>query len=89
MINLVAYLICLVTWKTKNKNKKLKYKRLPIGFEFSLGFVEDLWFDDFLWGFLRICGLEFMDFGLMLDDLDVLLLIWLGFDLLVLEICLG
>ena len=25
----------------------------------------------------------------MLDDLDVLLLIWLGFDLLVLEICLG
>ena len=36
---------------------------MPIGFEFSLGFVEDLWFDDFLWGFLRICGLEFMDFG--------------------------
>ena len=26
---------------------------------------------------------------LMLDDIDVLLLIWLGFDLLVLEICLG
>ena len=26
---------------------------------------------------------------LMLDDLDVLLLIWLGFDLVVLEICLG
>ena len=54
---------------------------LMIGF--SLGFVKDLW--------SGIYGFWFDDWVLflMLDDLDVLLLIWLGFDLLVLEICLG
>ena len=41
---------------------------------FSLGVVNDLWFD---WCYVVLL--------LMLDDLDVLLLIWLGFDLLVLE----
>ena len=45
---------------------------------FSLRFVDDLWSN---WCYVVLL--------LMLDDLDVLLLIWLGFDLLVLEICLG
>ena len=35
---------------------------------FSLGFVDDLWSDWF--------------YVVLLDDLDVLLLIWLGFDLI-------
>ena len=39
---------------------------------FSLGFVDDLW-----------SNLCYVDLLLMLDDLDVLSLIWLGFDLLV------
>ena len=38
---------------------------------FSLGFVDDLWSD---WFYVVLL--------LMLDDLDVLLLIWLGFDLI-------
>ena len=38
---------------------------------FSIGFVDDLWSD---WCYVVLL--------LMLDDLDVLLLIWLGFDLL-------
>ena len=42
---------------------------LMIGF--SLGFVDDLWSD---WFYVVLL--------LMLDDLDVLLLIWLGFDLI-------
>ena len=49
---------------------------LMIGF--SLRFVDDLWSN---WCYVVLL--------LMLDDLDVLLLIWLGFGLLVLEICLG
>ena len=40
-------------------------------FGFSLGFVDDLWPD---WCYVVLL--------LMLDDLDVLLLIWLGFDLI-------
>ena len=44
-------------------------------------------------GFRKNMKNKFLCFGLllllMLDDIDVLLLIWLGFDLLVLEICLG
>ena len=44
-------------------------------------------------GFGKNMKNKFLCFGLllllMLDDIDVLLLIWLGFDLLVLEICLG
>ena len=40
--------------------------------EFSIGFVDDLWSD---WCYVVLL--------LMLDDLDVLSLIWLGFDLLV------
>ena len=57
---------------------------------------EDVKFD---FGFALVLGFgknmknKFLCFGLflllMLDDIDVLLLIWLGFDLLVLEICLG
>ena len=39
---------------------------------FSLGLVDDLWSDWY-----------YVDLLLMLDDLDVLSLIWLGFDLLV------
>ena len=39
---------------------------------FSIGFVDDLWFD---WCYVVLL--------LMLDDLDVLSLIWLSFDLLV------
>ena len=39
---------------------------------FSIGFVDDLWSDR--------CYVVLL---LMLDDLDVLSLIWLGFDLLV------
>ena len=39
---------------------------------FSIGFVDDLWSD---WCYVVLL--------LMLDDLDVLSLIWLGFDLLV------
>ena len=39
---------------------------------FSIGFVDDLWYD---WCYVVLL--------LMLDDLDVLSLIWLGFDLLV------
>ena len=39
---------------------------------FSIGFVDDLWYD---WCYVV--------FFLMLDYLDVLSLIWLGFDLLV------
>ena len=38
---------------------------------FSIGFVDDLWSD---WCYVVLL--------LMLDDLDVLSLIWLGFDLL-------
>ena len=38
---------------------------------FSLGLVDDLWSDWY-----------YVDLLLMLDDLDVLSLIWLGFDLL-------
>ena len=49
---------------------------LKIGF--SLGFVDDKWSD---WCYVVLL--------LTLDDLDVLLLIWMGFDLLVLEIYLG
>ena len=39
---------------------------------FSIGFVDDLWSD---WCYVVLL--------LMLDDLNVLLLIWLGFDLLI------
>ena len=39
---------------------------------FSIGFVDDLWSD---WCYVVLL--------LMLDDLDVLSLFWLGFDLLI------
>ena len=65
------------------------------GSGFSLGFVKDLWFDDVIYGFWvydwvfsRVFDDLWSDWCyvvllLMLDDLDVLSLIWLGFDLLV------
>ena len=43
---------------------------------FSLGLVDDLWSDWY-----------YVDLLLMLDDLDVLSLIWLGFDLLFIFYC--
>ena len=60
-----------------------------------MGFVKDLWFDDVIYGFWvydwvfsRVFDDLWFDWCyvvllLMLDDLDVLSLIWLGFDLLV------
>ena len=56
----------------------MKFMDFGLMIGFSLGFVDDKWFD---WCYVVLL--------LMLDDLDVSLLIWLGFDLLVLEIYLG
>ena len=55
-------------------NLNLKSSNDDDGFSigFSIGFVDDLWSD---WCYVVLL--------LMLDDLDVLSLIWLGFDLLV------
>ena len=53
----------------------MKFMDFGLMIGFSLGFVDDKWFD---WCYVVLL--------LMLDDLDVSLLIWLGFDLLVLEI---
>ena len=71
------------------------------GSGFSLGFVKDLWFDDVIYGFWvydwvfsRVFDDLWFDWCyvvllLMLDDLDVLSLIWLGFDLLSLRLLLS